>query len=110
AVFFMNGGRNRGRRNNQFGFAAFRDGKPLPDIGDPMHFGGIAGFVTLKKGETFTKTVDLTKWFDLSEGGYYNFVGTFYLEFQRPDHSHPILWSDLVAAEFAFQKKRSTVK
>jgi hypothetical protein len=109
-VCFMDGGRNRGRRNNQFGFAAFRDMKPLPDIGDPVHFGGLAGYVTLKKRETFRKTVDLTKWFDLSEGGHYSFVGTFYLEFHPPDHSHPILWSDIVAAEFAFHKRKPAVE
>jgi len=107
-VTFMDGGRNRGRRNNQFSFAGFHNGKPMPDVGDPTHFGGLAGFVTLKKGEVFTKKVDLAKWFDLSGVGYYNFTGTFYIELMPPDGSHPILWSDMVGAEFMFQKTRPT--
>jgi len=57
-VYFMEGGQNRGPRDNQFGFTAFSGfgfGKAVPDTGDPTNFGGLAGFRTLKPGETFRK-------------------------------------------------------
>lgn len=104
-VIFHDGGMNRGMRNNQFGFAGFRGCKPLPDIGSPVNFGGISTYVTLKKGETFQKRVDLTKWFDLSEKGYYNITGTFYMEFRSSTKEHRIVWADYVGAQFSFSKK-----
>lgn len=104
-VVFQDGGMNRGMRNNQFGFAGFRNGKALPDIGSPVHFGGRSTYVSLKKGETFQKRVNLTKWFDLSEKGYYDVRGTFYMEFHSSTEDHRIMWADYVGAQFTFTKK-----
>ena len=67
-IYFMNGGQQRGPRNNQFRFIAFsanHNGKAVPDVGDPTNFGGLAAFVTLKPGETFKRTADLANWFKI---------------------------------------------
>ena len=104
-VIFQDGGMNRGARNNQFSFVGFRNNKSLPDIGSPIHFGGISVYATLKKNEKFEKSVDLSKWFDLSEKGYYDIVGTYYLEFHSSVHDHRIIWADYVSSRFTFSKR-----
>jgi hypothetical protein len=104
-VIFTDGGMNRGMRNNQFGFAGFRNSKPMLDRGSPVNFGGMSTYVTLKQGKTFEKSVDLTKWFDLSEKGYYDIIGTFYLEFHSSIEDHRILWTDYVGARFTFTRE-----
>ena len=38
---FMDGGRNRGARNNQFSFTCRRNGRAVLDTGDAVHFGGL---------------------------------------------------------------------
>lgn len=101
-LIFQDGGKNRGMRNNQFNFVGFRNSKPLMDLGSPVHFGGISTYVTLKKGELFEKKVDIANWFDLSEKGYYEITGIFYLEFHNSIEDHRILWADFVGAQFAF--------
>jgi hypothetical protein len=106
-LIFQDGGMNRGMRNNQFGFTGFRDLKPLADIGSPVHFGGLSQTVVLRKGETFTKPVDLSKWFDLSEPGQYQFVGTFYLQIEPPAGGYRIVWDEYVGAAFQFTKART---
>lgn len=77
AVHFLDGGMYRGARNNQFGFTAFRAHQPLPDIGHANHFGGIVRKIELKPGEVFTKRIDLRRWFEFTEAGEYQGVGTF---------------------------------
>jgi hypothetical protein len=104
-VIFQDGGMNRGMRNNQFSFAGFRNNKPMADQGSPVHFGGISVYVTLTKGETFRKKIDLSKWFDLSKAGYYDITGTFYLEFHGSTKEYRVLWTDYVAARIVFSKK-----
>lgn len=77
---FLDGGKQRGARNNQFRFLAYRNsgkGAEVPDSGDPINFGGIGVFVELKPGESFTKEVDITKWFDLSQPDTYLIKGHF---------------------------------
>ncbi|MEM6258521.1 MAG: hypothetical protein AAF711_20150 [Planctomycetota bacterium] len=75
---FLDGGMQRGARNNQFSFVGFdHRGKPMPDVGDPMHFGGIGGFVELEPGGVFEKAVDATKWFEFSEPGAYRITAAY---------------------------------
>lgn len=102
---FMDGGRNRGARNNQFSFAAQLDNRPYPDSGDPIHFGGSAGVVVLKPGQKFTKKVELGKWYKLDHPGLYSIVGAFYLAFVPADDFAPVLWEDYVAAPFYVHMK-----
>ncbi len=80
---FGDGGRQRGARNNQFGFTAFRrggDGPEVPDTGDPMHWGGKGSFITLKPGEVFQKQIDIAKWFDLAKPDTYKINCRFEME------------------------------
>ena len=103
-VSFQNGGRQRGPRDNQFGFTAFRGygaGKAVPDTGDPTNFGGIAGMVTLQPGQTFAKAVVLDKWFKLTEPDVYRCTGMFHLEFHDADDGwRRSTWDDFVAGVF----------
>ena len=103
-LIFQDGGMNRGMRNNQFNFVGFRNNKQLIDLGSPVHFGGRSTYVTLRKDETFEKKIDLTKWFDLSENGFYEIIGTYYLEFHNSIKEHRIQWSDFVGAQFTFTR------
>lgn len=105
-IIFQDGGMNRGWRNNQFGFIGFRDGKPIPDIGNPAHMGGLSTYVTLKKNEKFRKNVDLTDWFDLSRKGRYRFIGTYYMAFLDSLGDHRIRWADYVTSSFTFARKK----
>lgn len=96
-VRFLDGGQQRGARNNQFGFIAFESyNKPYPDTGDPTNFGGKASYVTLKPGDELTKDVDITKWFDFKNPGTYSITGIFELElsgsFDRG--SLDVVWND----------------
>lgn len=95
---FMNGGRQRGPRDNQFGFTAYRTfgyGKAVPDTGDPNNHGGIGGYVTLKPVQEFSKAVVLDKWFTFTEPDSYRITGTFQLELRDTnDGAHSTLWDD----------------
>ncbi|MDH5682692.1 MAG: hypothetical protein OEZ36_13965 [Spirochaetota bacterium] len=106
AIRFLSGGMNRGYRDNQFSFVGFRDSKSLVDRGSSIHFGGRGIYVTLKKNELFKKEVDLTKWFDTKEKGYYEFIGSYYMQFYEPkkakDRSR-IIWVDYVTSRFYFR-------
>jgi len=99
-VSFMNGGRQRGPRDNQFGFTAYRGGgagKAVPDTGDPLNFGGIGGLVTLEPGKEFAKAVVLDKWFKFTEPDTYQITGTFYLKMHEPNEtSHWTAWEEYV--------------
>lgn len=111
---FMDGGQQRGPRNNQFRFIAwkgYQNDFAVPDVGDRTNFGGMGGYVTLKQGETFEKIVKLTDWFRFEEPETYDITGLFEMEFLDPDAGHyrPI-WDDfavgtcrltIVAAEVA---------
>ncbi|MHC5079396.1 MAG: hypothetical protein ACYTHN_10275, partial [Planctomycetota bacterium] len=106
---FLDGGMNRGARNNQFGFVGFKNGRPIPDVGDPMCFGGLAGYRTIAPGETFKKPVDLAKWFDLSRPGSYEITGLFYMGFHAKatpqkvgDLNNWPIWEDHAVAKFVF--------
>ena len=103
AVAFRVGGQNRGPRDSQFGFAARGPSGAVPDTGDPINMGGGSYFQTLHPGETFTKDVDLRKWFSLSQAGSYTITGTYELPFvesANPDIPNFSIWQDQVAATF----------
>lgn len=97
-VSFMNGGRQRGPRDNQFRFTAYRsggEGKAIPDTGDPVNFGGPGGYVDLEPGKEFTKAVVLDKWFKFTEPDTYQITGTFYLEMRDPNEAgHWTAWEE----------------
>lgn len=100
---FQDGGKQRGPRNNQFGFTALCNGgqgPEIPDTGDPRHHGGKSVLRTLRKGEAFEKEVDITKWFDLSQPGTYKIDGRFEIELHDPDaEEYFVLWEDVAHGE-----------
>jgi hypothetical protein len=63
-VIFQRGGQQRGYRDNQYGFRAqFSNQKiwrqAVPDIGNPINFGGRFGDVPLNSGKVFEDQIDL---------------------------------------------------
>jgi hypothetical protein len=102
-VSFTVGGKQRGPRDNQYRFLAYRGhglGKAVPDTGDPLNFGGICGPKTLKPGETYTATVPLDKWFTFADPDTYRVTGVFELELVDPAVSFgEPLWNDLATGE-----------
>ena len=100
-VTFQVGGKNRGERDNQFGFTAYDGMKAIRDTGNPVHFGGVSVNKTLKPGEIFTKEVDLRKWFHFEKAGTYEITGSYYLSFFDPDgEDYFVLWEDYATASF----------
>jgi hypothetical protein len=103
AVTFTVGGKQRGPRDNQYRFLAYRGygmGKAVPDTGDPLNFGGISTSRTLKPGETYTATVPLEKWFTFADPDFYRVTGIFELELL--DAAVPFgqpIWNDLATGE-----------
>ena len=83
---FIAGGQQRGARDNQFAFIARNGyGNAVPDMGDPMNLGGIGSLVRLKPGESFTKTVDVSKWFRFTESGSYQLTCMYHIEMSSGD-------------------------
>lgn len=98
---FMDGGMQRGPRNNQFKFIAFRNhgfGKAVLDTGDPTNFGGLAGLKTVKPGEVFQKEVCLNDWFDLKDADSYRITGLFELGLVDEENWHEH-WKDFAVGE-----------
>lgn len=101
AFRFMRGGRQRGARDNQFAFNAQLGRRMLPDVGDPIHFGGLGSYVLLKPGEHVEIPVDLTKWFSFEEAGLCAMRGSYFMEFADLDPDARLtLWEDFACAEF----------
>jgi hypothetical protein len=101
-VSFMDGGMQRGPRNNQFMFLAYRSGgwgRAVPDTGDPMNMGGMGGFKTLAPGETFTKKADLAKWFQFDKPDVYRVTGIFRISLTDPDNISREVWDELATGE-----------
>jgi hypothetical protein len=105
-VAFTNGGKQRGPRDNQFRFLAYRSagyGTAVPDTGDPTNFGGIGSVLTFQPGEEFPKTVALDKWFTFKDPDTYRVTALFELEMFDPTaasdpHGAPI-WDDFAVGE-----------
>jgi hypothetical protein len=55
--------------------------------------------VTLKAGEVFTDTVDLSKWFSFDKKGHYDVLGSYSMDFVIPENLR-LIWSDYVSAGF----------
>ena len=104
-VNFTAGGSQRGARDNQFAFiahSAYGHGKAVPDTGDPMNFGGIGSFVTLKPGDSFTKTVDVSKWFRFTESDVYQLTCMYHIEMSSGEKD---LWDDFLTGRCAVRIK-----
>jgi hypothetical protein len=104
---FIEGGRQRGARDNQFAFSAELIGKKMiPDTGDPLHLGGLGSLVTLKAGQSHEIAIDLTRWFDFKQTGMYLLRGSYHMDFFEPtsEDLDPI-WEDYACAEFTIQIK-----
>jgi hypothetical protein len=104
ALRFTHGGQQRGPRDNQFRFVAQRGfaGKGLPDVGDANNFGGKSLSITLKPGESYSATVELTKWFKFEEADSYRVTGIFempIIDAKSDDGFRPELWDDLAVGE-----------
>jgi hypothetical protein len=100
---FRVGGQQRGPRDNQFRFVAYRAsgfGKAVPDTGDPVNFGGISTIKTLQPKETFTATVSLDRWFAFADPDVYRVTGMYELQLHAPDSAfgRPI-WDDVVVGD-----------
>ena len=101
SVTFQVGGKNRGERDNQFGFTAYDGMKPVPDTGNLVNFGGLSVNKTIKPGDVFTKEVDLRKWFTFQKAGTYEITGAYYLAFLNPDmKDYFVTWEDYATASF----------
>jgi hypothetical protein len=100
-VTFRVGGQNRGARDNQFGFTAYAL-RAVPDTGDPVNFGGLSSNWILRPGQTFTKEIDLRKWFTFAAPGLYSLTGTYKLSFFDPaDKDYFVVWEDYATAQFS---------
>jgi hypothetical protein len=103
---FIQGGRQRGSRDNQFAFSAEFGGKMISDTGNPQNFGGLGLPVTLKPGRTHEISVDLTRWFSFKEAGTYNVRGSYYMEFFKPaSEDLYTIWEDFACEEFTIEIK-----
>jgi hypothetical protein len=102
-VSFHDGGRQRGPRDNQFGFTAMRgggSGKAVPDTGDPTNFGGLGSNRALKPGDVFQKKVSLDKWFQFKDADTYLITASYRLEFHEPDEkTYRVIWDDFATGE-----------
>jgi len=104
-VAFRVGGQQRGARDNQFRFIAHGMsgyGSGMPDTGDPSHHGGPSSRPVVKPGESFTKSVEVTRWFTFEKAGTYRITGIYELNLADPADERlmgPVLWEELVAGE-----------
>jgi len=115
-VIFQRGGQQRGYRDNQYGFRAqFSNQKiwrqAVPDIGNPINFGGLFGDVPLNSGKVFEDQIDLKKWFVFDKPGTYMIHGFYQLDFYRPPLNKETImpwneiWSDYASADFTIVVK-----
>jgi hypothetical protein len=102
---FRVGGQQRGPRDNQFRFLCYRSGgesKAVPDEGDPLNFGGIGSYQTLKPGETFTKSIALDKWFRFTKPDGYRVTALYQLELHDHNEAQGIgarIWDDFAVGD-----------
>ena len=100
-VSFMDGGSQRGPRNNQFGFMAYGGpgGGALPDVGSPMNFGGLAFLVKLPPGKAFTKDVDITDWFRFKDKDQYRVTCLYRLGLTKEGVTYDSIWDDYAVGD-----------
>lgn len=100
-IAFLQGGRYRGTRDNQYIFSARFKGKQVNDVGTSYHFGGLAVTKVLKPGDVFEDKVELNKWFAFEQEGFYQILGSYYMKFLDPQELLWWgIWEDYVSAEF----------
>jgi hypothetical protein len=100
-ISFLQGGRNRAARDNQYVFCARYKLQQVEDIGTSGHEGGVGGYRVLKPGEVFEAKISLSKWFSFDKAGTYEVHGSYYLDFNDPDaESRRTIWEDYVSADF----------
>jgi hypothetical protein len=110
-VIFQRGGQQRGYRDNQYGFRAMMYEQTVPDIGNPMNFGGLCGLIPLDSGKVFEDQIDLKKWFAFNKPGTYMIHGFYQLDFYRPPLDRETfmpgneIWSDYASADFTVTVK-----
>jgi hypothetical protein len=113
---FMEGGFQRGSRDNQFAFSAElvggedvggkRVGKMVPDTGNPLNYGGFELPVRLQPGESHDVQVDLAGWFNFERDETYNLRGSYYMQLVDPnDTDLDTIWEDYACAEFTVKMK-----
>lgn len=107
-IRFLEGGRQRGPRDNQFAFVAMSasgQGKAVPDTGSPINFGGLGGFRTIEPGKTWTKQVPLDGWFKFTETDTYEITGVYRVQLLSTDQVRGAnaderpLWDDFFTGE-----------
>jgi hypothetical protein len=102
---FFVGGKQRGPRDNQFRFLAYAShgfGKAVPDTGDPLNFGGIGTWHTLKPGEAYTRSVGLEDWFKFTESDTYRVSGLFEMTLHEGSAEvgfGDAIWDDLAVGD-----------
>jgi len=97
---FMDGGMQRGARNNQFSFIAASgqgSGPAIPDTGDPRNFGGIAVKRTLEPGQRFAKEIGIDKWFRFTKPDTYRITALFRMHVETADSK--LGWDDFAVGE-----------
>jgi hypothetical protein len=97
---FMDGGMQRGARNNQFSFIAASgqgSGPAVPDTGDPMNFGGIAVKRTLEPGQRFAKEIGIDKWFRFTKPDTYRITALFRMHVDTAGSK--LGWDDFAVGE-----------
>ena len=105
-ITFARGTQHRSSRNNEFGFSAKLDGKPVPDVGDGEDYGEFVGMVDLGPGKAIEEQIDLKKWFAFDRPGIYAIQGSYGLAFYRRGvaaelfSGWSIMWTDNAAADF----------
>lgn len=99
AFTILDGGQQRGARDNQFRFLAYAGhgyGKQVQDSGDATNFGGLAAFRTVEPGEVFSKRISLDDWFKFEQPDTYQVTGIYELTLLDPDSSF-VAWEKLIA-------------
>lgn len=100
---FRVGGQQRGLRDNQFRFLAYRTthpGKAVPDSGDPQNHGGLMSYKTLEPGKSYVTSITLDKWFRFPEPEGYEITGLF--EMNLLDRGfRDTIWDDMAVGECA---------
>jgi hypothetical protein len=81
-VGFQIGGRQRGPRDNRFGFSITRDGVALA-VKDAPDFGGLSYFKRLGPGESAEVSADLRGWVALDRPGRYVIIATHETDLSR---------------------------
>jgi hypothetical protein len=100
-ISFLQGGRNRAARDNQYVFCARYKLQQVEDIGTSGHTGGLGRCCVLKSGDVFEDKISLSKWFSFDKAGTYEVHGSYYLDFNDPDaESRRTIWEDYVSADF----------